>query len=429
MKTIQINKWLDYSINLNNHIINDITIKESLILFWKDIVSNLDVNDFILIQFKIKDTLGEFKSISYIQRVNKNDFNLLLYSFIEYWNIKSEDYHLIEASGIRFTYKLLSLNLNIKESKLTKHVKISNDLNLNKESSFKFKGYNLPCTMDITQWGDAQFYNDYSKAIVYKKKSKGEYHISLFKNYSIIELIVENKIIIRFKDSILDINDLSSFQREIKNQTYLFDKGKIILKKIVRETNFISKINQSVSLSDKILTMDLETRNIKGKLIPYCVCIYDGVNLFSFYLMDYKDSNEMLEKSIVSIMQRKYNGYRVYLHNFSNFDGIFLLNILTKLSDNIIPIIKDSKLIDIKFKFANSKYTLFFRDSYLLLPSSLDNLAKSFKVESKGKFPILFVNDESIPLNYVGKIPSIESFINITTEEYFKYSNSFKYKV
>lgn len=429
MKTIQINKWLDYSITLNNQIISDVTIKESLALFWKDIVSNLDVNDFILIQFKIKDTLGEFKSISYIQRVNKNDFNLLLYSFIEYWNIKSEDYHLIEASGVRFTYKVLSLNLNIKDSKITKHIKISNDLNLNKESTFKFKGYNLPCTMDITKWGNIHFYNDYTKAIVYKSKSKGEYHISLFKDYTLIELRVDNKVIIKFKDSILDVNDLTTFQREIKNQKYIFEKGNLKLKKIVRETNFISSINQSVSLSEKVLTMDLETRNINGKLIPYCVCIYDGVNLFSFYLTDYNNSNEMLEKSILSIMQRKYNGYRVYLHNFSNFDGIFLLNILIKLSDNIIPIIKDSKLIDIKFKFANSKYTLFFRDSYLILPSSLEKLALSFKVESKGKFPILFVNDDSINLNYVGKIPSIDTFINISTDEYLKYCNSFKNKV
>lgn len=33
MKTIQINKWLDYSITLNNQIISDVTIKESLALF------------------------------------------------------------------------------------------------------------------------------------------------------------------------------------------------------------------------------------------------------------------------------------------------------------------------------------------------------------------------------------------------------------
>ena len=44
-------------------------------------------------------------------------------------------------------------------------------------------------------------------------------------------------------------------------------------------------------------------------------------------------------------MQRKYNGYKVYLHNFSNFDGIFLFNILTELSNDIKPIINDGNFI------------------------------------------------------------------------------------
>jgi hypothetical protein len=123
-------------------------------------------------------------------------------------------------------------------------------------------------------------------------------------------------------------------------------------------------------------------------------------------------------------MRRKYNGFRVYLHNFSNFDGIFLLNILSKLSNNIKPIINDDKLIDIKFKFG--KYSLLFRDSYLLLPSSLNELAKSFDVESKNIFPIFFVNDKNVKLDYEGDIPKIESFINLKNEEYIDYCKSFK---
>ena len=102
--------------------------------------------------------------------------------------------------------------------------------------------------MDITKWGNIHFYNDYTKAIVYKSKSKGEYHISLFKDYTLIELRVDNKVIIKFKDSILDVNDLTTFQREIKNQKYIFEKGNLKLKKIVRETNFISSINPYLRL-------------------------------------------------------------------------------------------------------------------------------------------------------------------------------------
>ena len=73
----------------------------------------------------------------------------------------------------------------------------------------------------------------------------------------------------------------------------------------------------------------------------YCVSIYDGVNISSFYLTDFKNPEEMLESAIVSLMLKKYHGYRLYLHNFSNFDGVFLLRILTKLNDTISPLIKN----------------------------------------------------------------------------------------
>jgi hypothetical protein len=86
---------------------------------------------------------------------------------------------------------------------------------------------------------------------------------------------------------------------------------------------------------------DLETRTIEGVMSCYCVSIYDGVNISSFYLTDFKNPEEMLESAIVSLMLKKYHGYRLYLHNFSNFDGVFLLRILTKLNDTISPLIKN----------------------------------------------------------------------------------------
>jgi len=69
--------------------------------------------------------------------------------------------------------------------------------------------------------------------------------------------------------------------------------------------------------------MDIETRNINGVLSVYLLSIYVGEKVTSFYFTYYKDSNALLEKANLTMMTRKYDGYRVYLHNFSNFDGIF----------------------------------------------------------------------------------------------------------
>jgi len=53
----------------------------------------------------------------------------------------------------------------------------------------------------------------------------------------------------------------------------------------------------------------------------------------------------MIKVAIQSLMFRKYNGYKIYLHNFSHFDGVFLLKIISELSDDIKPIIRDNKII------------------------------------------------------------------------------------
>nr|YP_010455102.1 hypothetical protein NYK79_mgp46 [Porodaedalea mongolica]UUA03944.1 hypothetical protein [Porodaedalea mongolica]WCF76704.1 hypothetical protein [Porodaedalea mongolica] len=127
----------------------------------------------------------------------------------------------------------------------------------------------------------------------------------------------------------------------------------------------------------------------------------------SFYLLDFISEEAMLEASIKFLMVRKYKNYRINLHNFSYFDAVFLLNVLSNLATKIKPIIRDNQIIDLKFYFennenneTNSLYTLYFRDSYLLLPSSLDKLAKSFNTVSKGIFPYKFINNPLIKLDH-----------------------------
>ena len=131
--------------------------------------------------------------------------------------------------------------------------------------------------------------------------------------------------------------------------------------------------------------MDLETYNDGGVLTPYCISLYDGISFKFFYLSDYGNVDELIRGAIKYLMQRKYNGYRVYLHNFSKFDGVFIVKYLTEFSDRVNITVRDTDIIKVNFHFG--KYTLYFLDSYLMLPSSLKKLAKTFTLEDKGIFP------------------------------------------
>ena len=119
----------------------------------------------------------------------------------------------------------------------------------------------------------------------------------------------------------------------------------------------------------------------------YCVSIYDGKLFKSFDLTDFSNDKDMLTNAIKYLMKRKYHNHKIYLHNFSKFDSIFLLSIMSSLTDKLFPLIRDGRIIDLRFEFAD-KYTLYFRDSLLLLPASLRSLAKNFNVEKKRIIPL-----------------------------------------
>jgi hypothetical protein len=250
-------------------------------------------------------------------------------------------------------------------------------------------------------------------------------------NYYFVDYKVNDTTILKFTDELLDYNNFSTFRRTVDNKK-IFDylNGEVILKRKINNLLKIEKLKQEKNFNINFLTMDIETMKINGELIPYCVCIYNKKNKkekISFYLTDFNNSEDMLIQAIKFIMKRKFNGFKVYFHNFSNFDGVFFLKILVNLATKIDPLINDGDFINIQFNF-DKRYRLSFRDSYLMLPASLKKICKSFNVIEKGIFPIYFLNDKynkNIDLNYVGPIPEYIYFSGITEQEF---ENKFKGK-
>uniref|UniRef100_UPI00397B4606 DNA polymerase n=1 Tax=Salmonella sp. SAL4457 TaxID=3159912 RepID=UPI00397B4606 len=102
--------------------------------------------------------------------------------------------------------------------------------------------------------------------------------------------------------------------------------------------------------------------------------------------------NESPKELLEALLRRKYRGYIVYAHNLSKFDLIFLFKYLAKLwmfdGYKVTPIFKDGAAISIVVT-NNNGVSLTFRDSYLILPSSLKTLAETFKTNQKLIEPVL----------------------------------------
>ena len=121
------------------------------------------------------------------------------------------------------------------------------------------------------------------------------------------------------------------------------------------------------------------------------------------------------------ICRDKYKNYKIYFHNFSRFDGNFLVKYLSSIG-KCTPIIHNGKIISLRF--TNQNYTVTFKDSYLLLPASLRKLGKAFNVEThKSIFPYLLPD-----ISYKGPVPDFKYFTDISLETYNEYKESFKGK-
>src|SRR6202012_4686911 len=136
----------------------------------------------------------------------------------------------------------------------------------------------------------------------------------------------------------------------------------------------------------------------------------------NYYLTYFNSPYEILLQALRYLLDFNPNA-KVYIHNFANFDYIFLIKVLF---ENFVvkPYFKDNKVINLTYHTKdNSNIKIDIYDSYLILPSSLRTLASKYKVEvQKGIFPYTFVNEFN--LDYIGITPDFSYFNEINIEEY-----------
>ncbi len=170
------------------------------------------------------------------------------------------------------------------------------------------------------------------------------------------------------------------------------------------------------SLLMYFITMDIETINPSGKLIPYLICAYDGLDYITSFGKDQKELFNNFINNLLSTYLSKERKLLVYAHNFSGFDGIFLMKHLINYG-KVEPLLFNGRLISIKVKLNVKGYNnkiIVFKDSYLLLPLALRLLCKAFNITMpKGYFPFKLTN-----IFYSGVLPKFEYWTGISLDTY-----------
>lgn len=214
------------------------------------------------------------------------------------------------------------------------------------------------------------------------------------------------------------------------------DKHRTVVYRKTNKNKTIPSKKKDSYYDKKFLTMDIETRVVNTKMMPYCISIFNGTTTSAFYLTDFINEEELIRTSITKLFIAENDKQNVYVHNFSYFDGILLLGYITDMADDVKIIMRENSIINVKAIYETvddtgktMKRFINFRDSYNLLPAELSKLAKSFGVTNKSIFPYAFINENN-DINYVGPIPDYKYFekTKVSLEEYNLYADFFKDK-
>jgi hypothetical protein len=343
-------------------------------------------------------------SLSNLVAINSESREYLLSIFLTNLTMRWQQYEDDILNDLWLEYTILPEGTNVIPRK--KVINYTGKLIIDNKTS----RIDLPVTMDISKWTN-NYIADTKTMKVFKlgdniitiriNKVKGLHvHTIDIKNFDgdFIHQIIDTKLK-SIKSTLSLIGQGSDsrfehFQRQFRGQVSEFINGEEILfeKNIAIENKgrYITKILKDKKYIFNILTLDLETRTIEGLLTPISIAWYNGLVSNCLHILDHVSVDDMMNEAIDKLFIPENHGKSVYIHNFSNFDSIFLLKYLaSKVSDihsikDFFLIKREDNIIILKVKINN--VLLIFKDSYLLLPNSLKKLAEGFGVTLKSEF-------------------------------------------
>lgn len=399
--------------------------------FWNNVMMNLSENGYVIFLFKVEYLDGKFFTFDQVHRATVKDKNIVLENLETVYKKKDNNVYMVSPlRRLICQYWIKENNSDLPLDMLSTLKKIKKTKNPKKDldtSYKKFSVLNIPLNQNYASWGDVLIKKENSFFVIQDKLDQDKTYIinhNVAQKFTEVEVKITNRnktTSTKFLDRPSKRNDC--FIRLVNNHEFYIKNEENVLKCTRFKIDHLKPLKLEKKITNKYLTLDIETMVVDGKHIPYCICYFDGKNKYSFYLSNYSNYSEMMQDMLFTLLKNKYSGHVFYVHNLSKFDGIFLLNALTSINKDIKiePILRNGNMMNIKIKYGpNLKYNISFRDSYLMMPMSLKKLAKNFNVNHlKTIFPYNFLNDKFNPnldLDYVGDIPD-ESFFDDNRKE------------
>lgn len=244
------NTWANWQLSING-LITQALVRDIISTFWDEVMMLFKDDQYIIFILRVGYTNGNYASLSHMQKVTNKDLSKILESFIRLSDIKSEDYFNLPVDKILISYKLISEDkLKVKKSKIT----LLKDIEFTPVT--RILGYNFPNSTNVNLYGDI-LKKGYNYYLVKKLNSNLIYKIVNLYDHNHVIVSKGSDVIIEFFDYFTD--EPSTFTRVVNDQTFIYNKGEVVIKKVVKKVSYLSSINPDTKIRSKFITLDIET--------------------------------------------------------------------------------------------------------------------------------------------------------------------------
>ena len=423
--------YINDSITLTNQL-----IKFYVEQFWTDVftpLTNENPNIHLMLMCKLEYDLlidnSKIKSLGQMRMVNFCDNNAYFEYLTGRLGILSDSYTVTPFNKLMFTFI-------IRDGLAPEG---SHQLLIEPQYECKAHSYNnaiVPVSMNPEDYGQLDGTCKFDAFTRYFVSHKNvTFYIDVYDGYNKVQL--KGPTDLTWVDTVVS-EDI--FKRDIIKNTIYYKNGEIVHRQKILNAQPMKTLSPDEVLTNNqtIMTIDIETYLNEDRVHkPFLIAGFNNNKLFHRFIENSSQEaeNNMINNFITDIIRHKNVKY-VYAHNFSGFDGTFILKYLINFNTSEYaineglkfitePLIFDGRLISIKFKIkkGNKTRVIWFKDSYLLLPMSLRILTKAFNVLHLKTYLPFVSNYEDIL--YEGPIPDISKWHGIPQDEYDKIYSEF----
>jgi len=348
------------SYSINNQLLNHDLLSSYISRFWDEVFSPLilkGADKHLMIMVKVSFNQPKidyaYRTLGFLRSVNHSEKELFTDYLSERLAYLNESYTSNPLDKINFSY-IEKDGLAPEDSR-----KLLQDLTDTKLTFHNFNNMELPISMIPSDYGiiitKPALYETFTRYIVSNNKKLFQIDISL-------DGLINNVTILGLSDLKWTDTNLPGgfgFKREIGKSTKYFLDGVNVLNKQMLPAKAFKRQSTDRKVGGAIVTLDIETINDNGKLIPYLICAYNGSDYITSYAQTKPSQvqQELFSNFIKQLLSNSFSNDKnitVYAHNLSGFDGIYLMKQLLPFG-KVTPLLLNGKLMSINLKTTSGK--------------------------------------------------------------------------